>query len=51
MKFAAIFVHDDFVVITSRYFYHENLTNLKIYAIIYLQGEERKKNLHHLYYA
>ena len=31
---------------------HENLTNLKIYDIIYLQGEGRKKNLHHhLHYA
>ena len=30
----------------------ENLTNLKIYDIIYLQGEGRKKNLHHhLHYA
>ena len=30
---------------------HENLTNLKIYDIIYLQGEGRKMNLHHLHYA
>ena len=30
----------------------ENLTNLKIYDIIHLQGEGRKKNLHHhLHYA
>lgn len=29
----------------------ENLTNFKIYDIIYLQGEGRKMNLHHLHYA
>ena len=29
----------------------ENLTNLKIYDIIYLQGGGRKMNLHHLHYA
>lgn len=49
---AAIFAHDDFHRCRRVLLLHENLTNLKIYDIIYLQGEGRKMNLHHhLHYA
>ena len=48
----AFFVCDDFHRSRRNVLRHENLTNLKIYDIIYLQGEGRKMNLHHhLHYA
>ena len=48
---AAIFAYDDLLSSFRCVLLHENLTNLKIYDIIYLQGEGRKMNLHHLHYA
>ena len=50
---AAIFVYYNFFVISPPVLRRENLTNLKIYDIIYLQGEGRKMNHlhHHLHYA
>ena len=48
---AAIFAYDDLLSSFRCVLHRENLTNLKIYDIIYLQGEGRKMNLHHLHYA
>lgn len=50
---SAIFAYDDLLSSHRCVLRHENLTNLKIYDIIYLQGEGRKMNHlhHHLHYA